>query len=89
MGKNKLINIGYNNSVNIDKVKAIVGLDSAPIKRAVVNARDNNLLIDATQGNKTLSVIFLNDGYLILSNFSKENLANKLNKGADDFGSEN
>lgn len=36
----KLINIGYGNVVNADKVIAVVNTDSAPVKRMIQNAKD-------------------------------------------------
>ena len=36
----KLINIGFGNMVNADRVIAVVSPDSAPIKRIVQDARD-------------------------------------------------
>ena len=41
-----MLNIGFGNYVFEDKVLAIIGPDSAPVKRLVQNARDKNLLID-------------------------------------------
>lgn len=35
----RLINVGYGNVVNVDKIVSIVSPDSAPIKRMVQNAR--------------------------------------------------
>ena len=42
----KLINIGFGNLVNSDKIVAVVAPDSAPVKRIVQDAKQNNLLID-------------------------------------------
>ena len=36
----KLINIGFGNMVNADRLIAVVSPDSAPIKRLVQDARD-------------------------------------------------
>ena len=46
----KLINIGFGNMVNADRVIAVVSPDSAPIKRIVQDARDKGAAIDATYG---------------------------------------
>lgn len=53
----KLINIGFGNLVSSDKIVAVVAPDSAPVKRIVQDAKQNNLLIDATCGRKCKSVI--------------------------------
>ncbi len=41
-----LVNIGYGNVVNMDKVVSIIKADAAPIKRMVQAAKDNNLAVD-------------------------------------------
>ena len=42
----KLINIGFGNLVSSDKIVAVVAPDSAPVKRIVQDAKQNNLLIE-------------------------------------------
>ena len=46
----KLINIGFGNLVSADRLVAVVGPDSAPIKRMVQESRERGMLIDATYG---------------------------------------
>lgn len=46
----KLINIGFGNAVNADRILAVAGPESAPIKRIVQEAKEQKMLIDATQG---------------------------------------
>ena len=53
----RLINIGFGNVVNTDKVVAVVSPDAAPVKRLVQNAKNLGSLVDATQGRKTKAVI--------------------------------
>lgn len=43
----RLINIGFGNVVNTDKVVAVVSPDAAPVKRLVQNAKNLGSLIDA------------------------------------------
>ena len=52
----KLINIGFGNAVNADRILAVAGPESAPIKRIVQEAKEQKMLIDATQGRKTRAV---------------------------------
>ena len=53
----RLMNIGFGNAVNTDKVVAVVNPDAAPIKRMVQQAKENGRVIDATQGRRTKSVL--------------------------------
>ena len=55
----KLINIGFGNLVSADRLVAVVGPDSAPIKRMVQESRERGMLIDATYGRKTASIFIM------------------------------
>ncbi len=70
-----LINVGYGSVVNADKVLAVLNPDSAPIKRAIQEARDAGRLIDASYGRKTRSVLVLESGQLLLSGSQSETIA--------------
>ena len=43
----KLINIGFGNLVSADRLVAVVGPDSAPIKRMVQESRERGMRDDA------------------------------------------
>ena len=53
----KLVNIGFGNLINAERVVSIVSPESAPVKRIVQNSKEKGTLIDATHGRKTKSVI--------------------------------
>ena len=74
----KLINIGFGNIVAADKVVAMVSPESAPIKRIIQESRDKGMLIDATYGRRTRSVIVTDSDHIILSAIQTETLANRL-----------
>lgn len=63
----KLINVGYGNTVNADRVVAVVSADAAPVKRIISAAKDNNTAIDATCGKKTKTVIITDSNHVVLS----------------------
>ena len=62
-----LVNIGFGNLVNSDRIISIVSPESAPVKRIVQEAKANGNLIDATRGRKTMSVIITDSDNVILS----------------------
>ena len=62
-----LINIGFGNMVNTDKIISIISSDSAPAKRLIQRGKETETLIDATQGRRTKSVIFTENNKIILS----------------------
>lgn len=75
----KLINIGFGNMVNADRVIGIVSPDSAPIKRMIQEGRDRGVLIDATYGRKTRSVVIMDSDHIILSAIQPDTVAARLN----------
>ncbi len=76
----RLINIGFGNVVAAHRIVAIVGPESAPIKRLVQEARDKGTLIDATYGRRTRAVIITDTAYVILSAVQPETVAQRLNQ---------
>ena len=79
----KLINIGFGNLVSGDRVVAIVRPESAPIKRIVQDARDKGLLIDASCGRRTRSVIITDSDHIILSAIQTETIGGRATVKAD------
>lgn len=73
----KLVNIGFGNVVNFDKVYAVVNPDVAPIKRIVQYAKDQGRAVDATQGRKTRAVIIMENGSIVLSAIQPETIVNR------------
>lgn len=70
----KLVNIGFGSMVAANRVLAIVAPDSAPIKRVIQEARDRGMLIDASYGRKTQSVLLMDTDHVILSALSPESV---------------
>lgn len=84
----ELINIGFGNLVSAQRLISIVGPDSAPVKRLIQESRDRGMLIDATYGRKTASVLIMDSDHVILSALSMEKLAPRLGLRVEDFGKE-
>ena len=63
--------------VNTDKILCIITPDSAPAKRQIQRAREENRLIDATQGRRTRAVIFTSGEIVIISALQPDTLAGR------------
>lgn len=74
----RLINIGFGNVVSANRIITIVSPESAPIKRIVSVARDNNKLIDATYGRRTRAVIITDSDHVVLSAVQPETVGNRV-----------
>ena len=71
----KLLNIGFGSMISAGRVLAIVSPDSAPIKRVVQEAKERGMLIDASYGRKTASVILMDTDHVILCASEPEELS--------------
>ncbi len=79
----KLINVGFGNAVNADRVVAVISIDSAPSKRIIAKAKETNMLIDATQGRKTHSVIVMDSDHVVSSYLKPETILNRSDNDGD------
>lgn len=67
-------NIGFGNLVHTDKIVAVIAPDSAPAKRIVQKAKEDERIIDATQGRRTRSVLIMEGNQIILSSLQTDTL---------------
>ena len=84
----ELVNIGFGNLISTARLIAVVGPDSAPVKRLIQESRDRGMLIDATYGRKTASVLMMDSDHVVLSALSAEKLGLRLGMKAEDFTEE-
>ncbi len=78
-----LVNIGFGNLVNVDRIVSIVSPESAPIKKIVRESKARGTLIDATHGRKTMSVIITDSENVILSYMDLSQISAKFGKGGE------
>lgn len=74
----KFVNIGFGNVVSVSKIVSVVSPESAPIKRIVQTAKQDQTLVDATYGRKCKSVIMTDSGYLVLSALTPETINSRI-----------
>jgi regulator of extracellular matrix RemA (YlzA/DUF370 family) len=58
-----------------DRIVAIINPSSAPLRRLRDEARAAGLLVDATQGRKTRSVLIMDSRHVIISAIQPETLS--------------
>ena len=88
MSEMQLVNIGFGNLVSLRRLIAIVSPDSAPVKRLVQESRDRGMLIDATYGRKTASVLIMDSDHVVLSALAAERLAPRLGLSVEELTEE-
>jgi regulator of extracellular matrix RemA (YlzA/DUF370 family) len=70
----KLVSIGYGNFISSNRMIALIRPDSAPVKRLILEAREERRLIDVTCGRRTRSVIIADSDHVILSAIQPETI---------------
>jgi regulator of extracellular matrix RemA (YlzA/DUF370 family) len=71
------LSVGYDNYVATDRIVAVVGCSSAPIRRLIQESRQTGKLLDATQGRRMRSVVLLDNGVVVTSALSQETLVRR------------
>ena len=84
----QFINIGFGNLVSVQRLIAVVSPDSVPVKRLVQESRDRGMLIDATYGRKTASVLIMDSDHVVLSALAAERLAPRLGLSVEELTEE-
>ena len=74
----KLISIGFGSTVCAERILAVIAPESAPIKRLIQEARERGMLIDASFGRKTKSVLLMDTDHVILASVSPEILSARM-----------
>lgn len=75
----RLINIGFGNLVSAERLLTVVSPESLPVKRLVQEAKERAMVIDASFGRKTKSVLVMDTDHVILSALPPETIAKRLN----------
>jgi len=78
------IHTGFGNYVALDKILAVTCSDSAPVRRAVVDAADSGRLIDHTAGRRRRAVIALTTGHVVIAALEPETLVERAGRGRGD-----
>ena len=73
-----LISIGFGSTVCAERILAVIAPESAPIKRLIQEARERGMLIDASFGRKTKSVLLMDTDHVILASVSPEILSARM-----------
>ena len=84
----QFISFGFGKLTSAQRLIAVVSPDSAPVKRLVQESRDRGMLIDATYGRKTASVLIMDSDHVVLSALAAERLAPRLGMTVADMTEE-
>ena len=61
------IHVGFSNYVAANRIIRITSPDSIPIKRMMSECKRRGAIIDTTNGRRTRSVLFVDNGHIVLT----------------------
>jgi extracellular matrix regulatory protein A len=75
---NRLINVGFGNAIKISRILAVVNPGSSPMRKLKEEAKQEQRLIDVTEGRRTRAIIILDSGHLVLTSVQPETISQRL-----------
>lgn len=72
------VNVGTNSYISIEEIESVSPPESAPIKRMVNLAKDENRCIEVNYGKRVKSVIVLKSGKIVLSAMLPQTIAERI-----------
>lgn len=75
------VNVGHGNFLLAERIVAILESGSLPMKRLREKAAEENMLVDATAGRKTRSIVVTDSRHVVLSALAPGTLQERLQEG--------
>lgn len=72
------VNVGTNSFISIDEIESVSPPESAPIKRMVNLAKDENRCVEVNYGKRVKAVIVLKSGKIFLSAMLPQTIAERI-----------
>ncbi len=73
----RLINVGFGNSVVAGRIILVVNPKSSPMKKIKDQAKQTGKLVDVTEGRRTRAIIITDSNHIILSSVQPETLTQR------------
>ncbi len=74
----QLINVGFGNTVMVDRIIAVINTGSSPARKLKELAKEGNRLIDVTEGRRTRSILVMDSNHVVLSSIQSDTISQRL-----------
>ncbi len=74
----KLLNIGFGNTVMVDRIIAVINTGSSPARKLKELAKQEGRLIDVTEGRRTRSIIIMDSNHIVLSSVQSDTIGQRM-----------
>ncbi|MBU1564885.1 MAG: DUF370 domain-containing protein [Proteobacteria bacterium] len=73
-----LLNIGFGNTVMVERVIAVINTGSSPARKLKEAAKKEGKLVDVTEGRRTRSILVMDSNHVILSSVQPDTISQRL-----------
>jgi regulator of extracellular matrix RemA (YlzA/DUF370 family) len=74
----QLLNIGFGNTVMVNRVVAVINTGSSPARKLKDLAKQSQRLVDVTEGRRTRSIIITDSNHVILSSVQPDTITQRV-----------
>ena len=74
----KLLNVGFGNTVMVERVIAVINTGSSPARKIKDLAKKAERLIDVTEGRRTRSIIIMDSNHVVLSSVQSDTISQRI-----------
>jgi hypothetical protein len=74
----QLLNIGFGNTVMVEKIIAVINTGSSPARKLKEVAKMEGRLIDVTEGRRTRSILVMESNHIVLSSVQPDTISQRM-----------
>lgn len=74
----KLLNVGFGNTVMVERIIAVVNTGSSPARKLKELAKKEGKLVDVTEGRRTRSILVMDSNHIILSSVQSDTITQRM-----------
>jgi extracellular matrix regulatory protein A len=73
-----LLNVGFGNTVVVEKIIAVINTGSSPARKLKEAAKMDGRLVDVTEGRRTRSILVMESNHVILSSVQPDTISQRM-----------
>lgn len=74
----QLLNVGFGNTVMVERVVAVINTGSSPARKIKELAKKGGKLLDVTEGRRTRSILILDSEHVVLSSVQSDTISQRM-----------
>jgi regulator of extracellular matrix RemA (YlzA/DUF370 family) len=74
----QLLNVGFGNTVMVDRIIAVINTGSSPARKLKEAAKQQNKLVDVTEGRRTRSILVMDSNHVVLSSVQPDTINQRM-----------